>query len=234
MAEGYSIWDILFGGSRKAEEAQDLNAAKSEALYNLLTGQGNMNPQQWLSSSQNLQGNLQDLYGQLATGQTATQDFSQASSLADQALSELGTSYRDLAKQQSQNAVRQMEASMGKGGLFSTASGGVASALQTGALQPLLEAETNLAAQKSAASQNLFNQLLGSRQTALSSGIQLNQNQQNMANALLSLLGQQSEQAWQPAQYEQTGGIAAPLLSIFGFGSKSPKAPKAPATSTTP
>jgi len=215
MAESFSLMDILFGGSRKTESAQDLNAARSNALYQLLTGAGNMNPQSWMNRSQAFQGDLQGLFGQLASGSTIPEDFTQASSLADQALSEFGTSYRDLARQRSEDSVRQMEASMGKGGLFSTASGSVASALQAGALRPLLEAEATLAGKKADTSQNLFSQLLGSRHSALGSGIQLNQNQQQMANALLSLLGQQSEQAWQPAQYEETGGIAAPLLSIL-------------------
>lgn len=227
MAEGYSLWDILFGGSRQVEEARDLNAERSNALYKLLTSGGNMDPSTWLQDSRNFQGDLQGLYGQLATGATIPGDFSQASTLADQALSEFGTSYRDLARQQSEDSVRQLEASMGKAGLFSTAGGNLASALQAGALRPLLEAETNIAGQKAQASQDLFSQLLGSRHSALGSGINLNTNQQQAMNALLSLLGQQAEQAWQPAQYEQNEGITGSLLSILA-GSKGKK--KTPAT----
>lgn len=215
MAEGFSLMDILFGGSRKTEDASNLNAPRTDALYSLLTGGGIQDPTSWMTSGQ---GNLQNLYGlmgQLYSGANTGATGAQAKSLADEALSEFGTSYMDLARQQSQQAVQNLEGKMGRAGLFSTSSGAVAKALSQGAQEPLLQALTGLGQAKSQAAQNYFNQLLGSQQNALGVGSQLAGQELGMGSNLMGMLSALSEAAWQPAQYEQTGGIAAPLLSVL-------------------
>lgn len=219
-AGGLSLVDALTNKPKKISDAQNLNAPRTDALYKLLTGGGLQDPTTWMTNGQ---GSLQSLYGlmgQLYSGANTGATGAQAKSLADEALSEMGQSYMDLARQQSQQAIQNLEGKMGRAGLFSTSSGAVAKALSQGAQEPLLQALTGLGQAKSQAAQNYFNQLLGSQQNALGIGSQLVGQELGMGSNLMNILNSLSEAAWQPAQYKENGGTdllggLSPLLAAF-------------------
>lgn len=148
---------------------RDMNAARSNAFYQMLTGGEGMNPNSWYSRASQAGNSAQGLLEAMANSANASnaditnnwlasmpgmQDY--ARRVADQSQSMQQGSADNLARELSRQSMRQMEAKLGGTGLGSGAALGALAAAQS---SPLLQTLSQLATNRAQTYENTLNPL---------------------------------------------------------------------------
>jgi hypothetical protein len=226
-------WVAANGGSR------DMNYQRSNAWYNRLNGNGPMNPENWFKQASGYangaQGDLlekmrlaagrsgQDIFSSFQTTQPQMQDM--AGRVADAGISSYGSSMNDLAKVQSQEAIRALENRFGaNGGL---ANGAAMASMARGASEPLLQALAQIAQLRANAFQGGYLPMANAGYArelgrtdeygrALGGANQSMQSLGQIGGTLGGWLNDQSQQYWLAPQLQVQKGALPGLLGTAG------------------
>ena len=222
---------------------RDLNAARSNSFYDLLT-QGNLSANNAMGQSNyygNMAGNLlgqaqqsanrsaSDILNAFTQTQPAMTEY--ANQVANQAMTQNGASMNELANLQSNNAIRNIENMLSRSGQ-SANSGAALAALSRGAAEPLLNTQSQLGQMRSNAFQNAYSPMAQAGYGAelnrtndlmnLVSGAQNLQGTYGSLGANLgNLLAQQSEQQILAPSLQTQGDFMTTLGgALTGVGSQ--------------
>lgn len=221
---------------------RDLNAGRSSAFYDRLTGGGSMDPASWYNASRQTGSQAQGMLDALMNASKASgtdiqknwlsvlpgmQDY--AAGVADKAYSMQGVDANALAQQMSRQATRGMENRLSGMGALGSANGAALGALNEAAQSPLLQTLSALAQGRAQAYQGALNPLAnaaygrelgrtGEYAQALNGAQGLMGQYGQMGQGLAGLLGDQSQQYLMAPDIRQRTGMGEQLLNAGASG----------------
>lgn len=212
------------GGTKQTQAAQDLNSQKSSDFYGKLTGGGALDASSlYGQAQQSANRSAQDWAQELAGSASTYRDM--AAQAATGATSAYGVAANQQAALQSEANRRALEARLAQSGAANAGSGAQLSAITSALATPYAQAMTDIYGKYADQYGQAYNQQMGlGAQNAFARTGQL----ANMGSQALGALQDQSQQVWQPAQYEQVSGILPTALgvgtSLLGMASGNPLA----------